>query len=339
MERLTGLRQLIIEPTHYGQINTTLDLIFTNSAHISKSGTIDFNISDHKCIYVTRKKKKCIHNKVSFKGRSYKNYNKESFQTKLQTESWDQFFQSDDPEFCWRILIDIISKHIDLMCPIIDMRVREKSDPWITNELIELIQDKDKALARAKRSNNTDDWALARSLRNLTKSYIKKAKSDFIKENFTHFGNDTKKFWHTINEIIPGKLKCRKISLVNYDENKPIDEHSTANFINNYFASIGPLLDRKFKATWDYQGISTNAQLHDIKVDEEEVIKLCQEINITKSSAINQISSRILRYAFVALPSQLTNLFNISLTTGIFPTQWKTATVIPLPKEGDPLRC
>ena len=58
-------------------------------------------------------------------------------------------------------------------------------------------------------------------------------------------------------------------------------------------------------------------------------------INIYKSSAIQNISSKILKEALLGLIPQLTYVFNLSLTKGIFPQKWKTAIVIPLPKGGD----
>ena len=56
MERATGLRQLVNDTTRYSTVNTTIDLIFTNSDCIANSGVLNVNLSDHQAIYVTRKK-------------------------------------------------------------------------------------------------------------------------------------------------------------------------------------------------------------------------------------------------------------------------------------------
>ena len=39
--------------------------------------------------------------------------------------------------------------------------------------------------------------------------------------------------------------------------------------------------------------------------------------------------------AFQAIPEIITECFNLSLSTGIFPTKWKLAKVVPLFKSGD----
>ena len=67
--------------------------------------------------------------------------------------------------------------------------------------------------------------------------------------------------------------------------------------------------------------------------------KLVKEINIYKSSAISiyliYLSSKILKPALLALVHQLTYLFNLCLSYGVFPDNWKISTVIPLQKDGD----
>ena len=70
-------------------------------------------------------------------------------------------------------------------------------------------------------------------------------------------------------------------------------------------------------------------------IDTDEVIKLCREINIMKSSGMFKLSCRICKDAFLALSEQLTHLFNCSLGSSVFPDKWKVATVVPLHKGGD----
>ena len=72
-----------------------------------------------------------------------------------------------------------------------------------------------------------------------------------------------------------------------------------------------------------------------ITTNPNEVLKLCKEIKIHKASSIHQLSSRILKDAFLVIPDQLSFVFNKSFTSGIYPAEWKRANVIPLYKGGD----
>ena len=58
---------------------------------------------------------------------------------------------------------------------------------------------------------------------------------------------------------------------------------------------------------------------------------------MSKSSGPDNITLRMLKSTAYSIAPSLTNLFNLSLATGIFPTDWKLARVVPVPK-GDNLR-
>ena len=66
-----------------------------------------------------------------------------------------------------------------------------------------------------------------------------------------------------------------------------------------------------------------------------EVLKIIRSINISKSSGLTDISSFVIKEAFLVCICQITHLFNLSLSTSTFPVAWKKALVIPIPKTGD----
>ena len=72
----------------------------------------------------------------------------------------------------------------------------------------------------------------------------------------------------------------------------------------------------------------------EIVVTEEEVRKCVDDINIYKASSVPNISSRILKDAFVVIIPQLTHMYNCFFMKNIFPCKWKIAKVIPLQKPG-----
>ena len=68
----------------------------------------------------------------------------------------------------------------------------------------------------------------------------------------------------------------------------------------------------------------------------EEVAKLIKERDITKSSSIDHISSRVLRDAFEIIPEKLTYLFNLSISVSAFPQtndvcNLRPVSLLPLP--------
>ena len=175
-----GLKQLIDEPTKYStEKNSGIDLNFTNSDIISKSGVANVNLSDHQMILISRKRDKIVKQRCSFVGRSYRHYNKELFQERIESANWQEFDESQNPNRMWEIMKDNIEEIIDTMCPLKTFRINQIKQPWITAPLIELIKDKDKALKNAKKRKNDENlWKQAKRIRNICTNRLRKAKAD-----------------------------------------------------------------------------------------------------------------------------------------------------------------
>ena len=174
----------------------------------------------------------------------------------------------------------------------------------MNQELIELIHDKDRMRQKAKRTDNPDDWKNAHLLRNITKNRIKEAKADFIKDNVNHHKSDPSKFWKQIL-ILPKKAKLGIINLVDEDNNA-VDLNDVANYINEYFVNVGPELAREFTTPWTSELRQVNTELKSIRTTVEEVLKLVEQIDCYKSSAISHLSSRVIKDAFLAIPGVIT---------------------------------
>ena len=218
----------------------------------------------------------------------------------------------------------------------------QAKEPWVTNEILELIKDKDRLLRRAKKRNNENDWQLAREARNNTNLQIRHAKANFIQENLNTNQNNSNKFWQNIHDILPNSKKNNsgKMSLKDSNSNFILDDKSMANTLNSYFTTIGPSLAANMTDPWAYNRPNINHTLIDtFHVNSDELLELLNEIDCTKSSAIPYVSSRVLKDAFICLVDQFAYVLNLSFKTTIFPDEWKIAQITPLPKDGDLTNC
>ena len=147
-------------------------------------------------------------------------------------------------------------------------------------------------------------------------------------------------FGEQIQLLLPKKNTSSSNIIISDSNNQPILQNTTAaNFMNECFVNIGPNLNILPNSQWSYDGIYVDDTLPVFQIDEHEFCKLCNDININKSSAIDNISSKILKIAFLSLRKQMTYLFNLSFNTGKIPDKWKSATVTPLPKDGGLTQC
>ena len=208
-------------------------------------------------------------------------------------------------------------------CPQKSFRVKEVREPWVSNEIIEEIKDKDRSLRIAKRSGKAEDWATAKRDRNRVGRLVEQAKSNFLKEQQVEHADDPKKFWRIVKGIIPGKnSKSSSISLSNIGEDgteTTIKSSQVATFINEYFCSIGPKLAQKHKAPWRFYGESSEGSCPPFTTHFDQVLRLCKEIITSKSSGIEDIAAKVFKDSFMVVIPQLVYMFNLSFTTGFFP--------------------
>ncbi|KAI8493251.1 hypothetical protein Bbelb_292550 [Branchiostoma belcheri] len=103
-----------------------------------------------------------------------------------------------------------------------------------------------------------------------------------------------------------------------YTENR-----DTAAFTSVYFATAGPP-----RSSFEFSEISTDFTHRQLL-----------NIPLGKSTGLDGVSSRLIRHAAPVITGPLTYIYNLSLSTGIVPTVWKTAKVTPLHKDGDKNNC
>ena len=82
------------------------------------SGVLYDYISDHLVIYACRKKTHQEYKSCTFKGRSYRKYNKLAFQDHLIYTNWDQLYKSTDPNVQWEAIERSIASYLERVCPL-----------------------------------------------------------------------------------------------------------------------------------------------------------------------------------------------------------------------------
>ena len=355
-----GLSQHINNTTrNTDKTKSLIDLAITNSRYVSKSGTLDHIMSDHQSIYIVHKKGRDLRQSAKFEGRSYRSFNREDFRSALTDLDWSTFYGLTDPDQAWEFVLSNITLILDQMCPMRSFHVKNYRPEWITNELLEQIKDRDYFYNKAKRSGDEDAWNIAKYLRNVTNVNIRKAKREFVLNELENNASDCKKFWKTIRGVIPSDKQQARQDILLKDNGEKVEKEEVAGFINDYFINVGNMssfevetavevvADTVVNESVDSPALGTlcvestdhkeDCQKLDtfVKLREIEVCRVIKDINVSKSSGLENVSSFILKEAFLAILPEITRMFNLSLTTSSFPTAWKKAMVVPIPKAGD----
>ena len=286
-------------------------------------------------VCTTRKKTVIRKEKISFKGRSYKNYNVIDFQQSMINHNWEEFFRGSDPNVLWQFIHEAIRAYIDPMCPMKEFKVLKAREPWITNEILEAIKDKDRLLNKARRTKSEADWYIAKAARNRVGRDVELLRIDYLKDQQNQHRADPKKFWKTVASIVPGKKgSTGDIWLKDGGTGARIDRDKTAGEMNTFFTNVGRDLAKQHTSRWSYFGETEANSLEYIQTESDEVVKLCKGIETMKSSGFDDISARICKDAFLVISDQLVHLFNCSLWKAFFLTHGRQPRLSQFLREG-----
>ena len=91
------------------------------------------------------------------------------------------------------------------------------------------------------------------------------------------------------------------------------------------------------KHCWDYLANENGNTIFLQPADKEQIANIISSVNSNKASGPNSIPYRILYILKKEISKQLADLFNISFMTGVFPSVFKTAKVVPVFKRDSKL--
>ena len=266
-----------------------IDNILTNSEHVILAKTLNLNFSDHFAVAIKRKRVRVRHEKITFKGRSYRNYVKEDMQSRLLVFDWTAYFQMENPNDCWNVIENLVRGYLDENCPEKLFKVRQANEPWINNEIIEQIKDKDRALRTARWTGKKDDWAFAKRERNRVGRLVEQAKAELLRDQQTKLVDDPKICWRVVKSVVPGKkTTSHKISLIDKsaeEGDRDVAGPATADFINTFFTNIGPKLAQNHNKPWFFYGDVVQDDCPRFTTNYAQVLKLCRDINPLRARA------------------------------------------------------
>ena len=321
---------------------TLIDLMITKveDTKTIDSGVIDLGISDHNLVYICRKVSIPKQPPKIVETRQFKNFNTAAFQHELH-EIFKTYSFTAEPNTAWNewktIFLDVANTH----APIKTRRVKSAHSPWLTDQIKSLSYQRDDLKKKAIRLNSEYYHKAYKKCRNQVTKLIKKCKIEYFNAKLKDCKN-SKECWQTINKLLN---KHSKSTTVNKVEVNGIDITGDANIaqeFNDYFCSIGPTLASNIPITntdpLSYvTPVSTSFEFHAITYD--ELIKVVKNLKTNKSPGLDNVSTKLVKEAGDSIIPSLNHLFNLSLSTGIFPEDWKVAKVTPIYKSGEKSDC
>ena len=172
---------------------------------------------------------------------------------------------------------------------------------------------------------------------------IRSAKRDFYATSFHDNKNNPRAIWKSIKTLTGANRNTDAIKKLDVDGRVIEESSEMSEQFNCYFSSIADKLRNQLcHVNYDLSKlINFVASRKDPDVSflvpaitSAQVSAIMMKISSHKATGIDGISARLLRIGMPAIAPCIARLINLSMSTGKFPTRWKTAKVTPLFKGG-----
>ena len=332
IENLNGWTQLVTEFTRVTpSTSSIIDVIFSSNSDVHKlTGVVPITLSDHYLVHTVVGEVEPVvnnqeHNEVRF--RCYKNFDASQFVDEIRNSSIIQSVLScQNTEEAWDIFKKEFLRISDKHAPIRVSRMKDRYNPWIDNDIVNVMYKRDYLHKVATRTGDTDTFNEYKSLRNEVNVLIRNSKMKYYNDLYNDGKSNSRKLWSELSRL-SGK---------NYSNE--CDNTLTADQLNEYFSNIGVNTVSHLSHSTDllWKGPENIYEFKFGVMNYEITAKLLKSLSLRSSIDVIGFDSKLLRLSANVITDCLLYIFRLSLMNGIVPSDWKYARVTPIYKgKGD----
>lgn len=261
----------------------------------------------------------------------FRNFRKANFkliEKDLLKINWAETFAgTGDPNELLELYNAKIKEILDDHCPLRERKVHNYPQ-WISQNTIKALSTKMIYHKRWKRHKRLSDHEIFQRMRRETAEHLTEDYKKHMKKTETNVKSNIKEFWSFINSRkkngsgLPEVMKLEeKIASTNSE---------SAELFAEYFGSVyqdddnNPLIPVE----------PNEPVLSEMWISMDKIFQKLRKIDANKATGPDSIPPLFYKRCAISLTHPLYILFNRSLTTGIFPTNWKLAHVVPILKSG-----
>ena len=161
--------QLIDKPTRVIENSRSLlDVILVSDPVLVKSsGVLEITISDHFLVYVVINLRSPKQAPTYIVTRTFRNYKADQFANDIAHIPWDTMNLIDESvDNSLDAFNDLLLACLDDHAPIKTVKIQHKPNPFITEDIRDLMKVRDRLHKRARRTGMREDWEVFKELRN-----------------------------------------------------------------------------------------------------------------------------------------------------------------------------
>ena len=316
------------------------------SERVTQQGIIDVGLSDHQLIFCTRKLsriKRGTHKHTKF--RSFKHYSADLFKETLTSTNFPNYQNFNDTNEAYDDFIQKIMVAIEKVAPIKERRIKHNSQEWFDGEISEAIKNRDKLLKKFKKSRLHIEKELYNAARYKVHKLIFNKKKGCFENKLSECIGKPKELWKALKSLgLPNKTSSCEVSALKVNKTVQHDTNLVLGGFKDYYSNLAGNLLKKLpkppnKFTLNsvfqhYKGIIQSDSFNLATVSENTILTILKNTKVSKTAGLDNLSGRFSRDGAKVLAKPITDICNLSITSGKFPDSCKLAKLKPIYKKG-----
>ena len=321
-------------------------MVLHNKNEVLDTSTIEFPYSDHKMVLVNCDfKSNVVYNNIRMSRKLNEKIINE-IGDEINAIDFSILHEINNLNTRFDCFKQILHNLINKLAPLRKKKQNRKLKnlPWFDQDLIRAEHRCSKLHAKYMKINSQINYNKFHQARDDYHKLLRSKKTIYFSN---HTPSDSREFWSFYSSVIDTKSSQvqndNSPKAIKIDGSIITDKNQIADEFNKYFSSFSSETSVSSKDCEKFSlnvfkkmnFSSVNCEFSFKSTNEIEVEKFLNEINNRSSPGITDIAVVVLKSGTKSVSTFLARLFNDCITTGVFPNEWKIASVRVLHKKGD----
>ena len=262
----------------------------------------------------------------------------DNFSELVGGESWVAVDEATSADEKYKNFIDTYNKHYNDAFKLTSTRrknQRKDPKPWIMPWLEDACERKNKAYHEKIANPSPENTSKYNKLKAFTDKHVNLGKKKFYSDYFEKHQTDSKLQWKIINSLLSRNIKHSKIGKIRDCEgNVATSPQAIADKFNDYFASIAGKLKSKIPQsvgdTGQFLSPGIENSIYIEPTTSAEVSQIIDDLKVKATADINVATIKTAKNSTPKFSQVIADIINTSLSDGVYPTDIKTAKVVPI---------
>ena len=225
----------------------------------------------------------------------------------------------------WNDFKETFFRISDKHAPFMTRRLKQRNNPWVTRDIVELMYERDYTKKQAVQKNDIHLWNRYKELRNKVTNLLKINKKNYASEKISESTGNSAKMWKVLKNLTGKNVR------------KPAPSSLSAQQFNDFFSSIGESTVSSISNNvneddfyWKCQKSIYNFSFNETSI--ENVKKSLQSLGSESGIDVLGFDRKLLYLSRDVISPVICKFIDVSINAKFVPDDWKISRVSPVYK-------